>query len=346
MATSIPTFAFATISTLQACADATIRWNYTGPDEELSLFVSSASASPPPGAPSLIAFPLSATSQSWTWSPVNVTPGAYEMTAVGLGFANVSSPFQVFAGPSSSCLTAPIPSSTSPTRSRVGVIVGGALGGVAFVVAALGACIYFVLRCSSVPGYRWRSFKSCVTRARPAEWSGLSSHVSIPMQEQRPPGEQAVALRQKEASTMPLELLPRLEPNRRKPSVASVTLLSTAPQSASAPPPSLPPNTTTTNPRVRLDHELPLPLPPMAYTPTVESIRSSRLTRSHTLATTSESTSVVWLRRHALASFTQPHSPTRAGSAAPSSPASQLYKPRESVWGGTVRGLEGVQRPA
>ncbi|KAL7283954.1 hypothetical protein ACG7TL_001226 [Trametes sanguinea] len=340
---AIPTFAFTSIPTLQTCSDASIRWSYNGLNEEMSLFVSLASSSPPQ-APSLIAYPLSATAQSWTWSPVNVTPGSYEMTAVGLGFSNVSSPFRVSVGTSSSCLTS-ASASVSTAHSHVGVIVGGTLGGVAFVVAAMGACIYFTLRCSSVPGYRWRSFRSRVAREQRAEWSGLSSHVSIPVQTQQAPAKQAVAARPKEED-VPLELLPRLEPNRRKPSVASVTLLSAAPPSPSAQPtPPTPPLPTTANkkPLVRLDDEL--PLPPTVYYPTAESIRNSRLTRSHTLGTTSETTSVMWLRRHALASFIQSHSPTGAGSAAPSSPASQLYKPRESVWNGTMRGLEEVQTP-
>ncbi|OSD02637.1 hypothetical protein PYCCODRAFT_329477 [Trametes coccinea BRFM310] len=339
---AIPTFAFTPIPTLQTCSDASIRWSYNGLNEEMSFFVSLASTSPPQ-APSLIAYPLSATAQSWTWSPVNVTPGSYEMTAVGLGFSNVSSPFQVTAGTSSSCLTTSASASTA--HSHVGVIVGGALGGVAVIAAAVGACIYFTLRCSSVPGYRWRSFKSRVSREQPAEWSGLSSHVSIPVQSQQAPAKQAVATRPKE-DDVPLELLPRLEPNRRKPSVASVTLLSAAPPSPSAqpPPPTPPPPiTANTKPFVRLDDEL--PLPPTVYYPTAESIRNSRLTRSHTLGTTSETTSVMWLRRHALASFIQSHSPTGAGSAAPSSPASQLYKPRESVWNGTMREFEEVHTP-
>ncbi|CDO71153.1 hypothetical protein BN946_scf184845.g23 [Trametes cinnabarina] len=339
MPSLIPAFSFASIPPLQACADATIHWNYSGADQELSLFVSPASSGPPT-ALSLVAYPLAATSETWTWQPVNVSAGSYEMTAVGQGFSSVSLAFQVVEGTTTSCLTSPTLSAPSngTAHAPVGVIVGGAVGGVAMLLAIVGACIYFTLRCSSVPGYRWRSYRSDMRREREGAWSGLSSHVSIVVPELP---SQAV---EEEATVVPskdkvlLGALPRLEPNRRKPSVSSEKLLSatrTPTRDASQPQPA------PAKPLVHLDDEL--PLPPTVHTPSAESIRSTRLARSRTLASTSEATSVVWLRRHAMASFTRAQTPTSGASAAPSSPASQLYWPKESIWRSKARAPNEVQ---
>ncbi|KAI8971266.1 hypothetical protein BD414DRAFT_223292 [Trametes punicea] len=213
-ATSTPHFVFINTYTMTTCADVTILWNYTGPSQEFSLFISPASSSLPPSL-SLIAFSLATTANTYTWRTVNVSSGLYEMIALGQGLWSVSPPFLISPGMTTSCLRSAIQSTTlhpnqliavSLRHPPVGMIVGGVIAGVTLVVAVLGACLY-MLRRRSVPGFRWRTLKVIEGRGQDRTWSALSSNISIGLQQPRVRLDLAAG--PGSGDHLPLELLPR-----------------------------------------------------------------------------------------------------------------------------------------
>ncbi|KAI0646641.1 hypothetical protein C8Q79DRAFT_682570 [Trametes meyenii] len=205
------------------------------------------------------------------------------------------------------------------SRFTVGALVGAIAGSCIFLAATVGALIYFRLRREATPGYRWR-------RDDAGTWNGLSSHVNVNAQRPLPlrPREAVMASVHPVKEDVPLSMMPRLEPNRRKPSLSSVTLTSFPPtpppkdsgprskQGAASPPPV-----------VRLDHEL--PLPPTSYVPSIDHIRGSR---SFTAA---DKEVLVWLRRHSSVHTPLARRPS-GNSAVPSSRTSQMYRGKDSMW--------------
>ena len=328
------------------CADATIPWNYAGPSQLFSLFIWAVSASPPSSL-SPVADSLDVTAGAYTWRRVNVTPGTYRMTAIGGDFTGLSQPFLVQPGSNTSCLTgamgsavaiSPRQDSTVPLTPRssspepiscTGAVVGGSMGGFALGFALLGGIIYFVLRSRAVPGYLWRRFSE---PERGCTWTDLSSHVSVSVQEQ-PPRREAVASIGTKGSG-PAMIVPRLEPNRRKPSVSVVELM---PLTAAHPPP-VPP--VPPSPVVRLDREL--PLPPTTYVAPVDRLHQTRLRRSRTFDA-ADRTSVVWLHRTTPTDAVPVRRPSGT-SAVPSTATSQMYRIRDSVWTVAPRSPDAPER--
>ncbi|KAI0360341.1 hypothetical protein OH77DRAFT_674283 [Trametes cingulata] len=318
---SAPNFTFSGVPSLPACGTGSISWSYIGPPQNVSLFVAPTRS---PADMSLVTYSCPAAAGSYSWASVNVTGGIYEMLALGDGLASLSFAF-VVEGDSTSCLTqvppSPTPPVTSTKQSHLGVFVGSAIGGVAVLAAILGACLYCSFRGKAVPGYRWRSFKDDGKDVQRRSCPGLSSYFNISSQRSAAsPSEEAMAAVAGKDS-VPLTMLPRLEPNRRKPSIATVTLLS---EGLSKPEVerSLPP---TPCPAVRLDDEL--PLPPASYVAPSPAI--DRLRRSRTIDTF-DSVSVIWLRRHS--SVVPPTRRPSGTSAVPSSSTSQMYRGRDSMF--------------
>ncbi|KAL1941855.1 hypothetical protein VTO73DRAFT_6855 [Trametes versicolor] len=342
MATSAPSLTFAEVPSTYTCGNATISWNYKGPGQELSLFVFNNSATPLLHLP-LISSSLLATAGSYFWEPVNVTSGVYAILAVGADIASISASFRVSSGPSSSCLYTSMSSSAAPPEpatsnksSQTGAIVGGIAGGVVFLTALIGTCIYLALRSKTAPGYRWRSFTTAGRAARPARWSGLSSHVDLSAH--NPPSSplaDATTPVPNPKDPTPLALLPRLEPNRRKPSVS----LSAIPTAAISPPIDSPPCTAPAVPPVPpmlLDKEL--PHRPISYAVAAVADRPRR-PRTFDAA---DAASVIWLRRH---SSVAPHTRRPSGaSAVPSSATSQMYRVRDSMWNASLSSPESRER--
>lgn len=207
-----------------------------------------------------------------------------------------------------------------------------------FITALIGTCIYLALRSKAAPGYRWRSFTTTGRAARPARWSGLSSHVDLsahnppcsPLTDATTPVPNA-------KDPTRLALLPRLEPNRRKPSVS----LSAIPTAAISPPidstqrtaPAVP-----ALPLMLLDKEL--PHRPISYAVAAVADRPRR-PRTFDAA---DAASVIWLRRH---SSVAPHMHTRrpsGASAVPSSATSQMYRVRDSMWNASLSSPESRER--
>ncbi|OJT08291.1 hypothetical protein TRAPUB_830 [Trametes pubescens] len=349
MATSAPSLTFAEVPSMSTCGKAIILWTFEGSSQELSLFVANNSATPLFHLP-LIASSVLAPAGAYFWDPVNVTSGRYQILAIGTNIASISASFHVSSGPSSSCLHTSLSSPTTGTytsavsqqqatsdqSSRTGAIVGGIAGGVVFIVALIGICIYLALRGKAAPGYRWRSFTTAGRAARPAHWSGLSSHVDLSGQNPpSPPVADPIPTVPTVKDSTPLALLPRLEPNRRKPSV-SLSALSTA---------AIPPPTESTQrtapvvpaiPAILLDKELP-------HRPTSYAVAATpdRPRRSRTLDAT-DAASVIWLRRH---SSMAPHTRRPSGaSAVPSSATSQMYRVRDSMWAASQGSPESRER--
>ncbi|KAI0371398.1 hypothetical protein BV20DRAFT_203577 [Pilatotrama ljubarskyi] len=337
--TSTVDFAFTYVPSMSTCDIATILWNYTGPTQDFSLYTAATHSQL-----SLIAYSLPATAASYVWTQVNVTEGVYELLALGNGFASLSSAFFV-SDNGGSCLDTTVPSSyrspptspppASPPRSHLGVILGSVIGGIAVVVAILGVYLYLRLRGKAVPGYRWRSYKDGGKSVQPRSWAGLSSHLNISNQRSAPcSSEEAATVAGK--TSVQLTMLPRLEPNRRKPSIATVTLLSEA-LSSPAIEKSLP---ASPSPALRLDDEL--PPPPSSY---VAPAPDARLRRPRTFDTV-DSVSVIWLRRHSSAVTTPTRRPSGT-SAVPSSSTSQMYRGRDSMWSmATPSTPETPERPS
>ncbi|KAI0634724.1 hypothetical protein C8Q77DRAFT_649244 [Trametes polyzona] len=303
--------------------------------QDLSLFISSTSSDPPLSL-SLFAYDVAASSQSYEWHPVNVTPGVYEITAVGESISSISQSLVVSRGTSASCLNPPLwlPSASSPDpspgasrgsnshvhASRAGAIVGGVIGGLVLLMALAGMYIYVRLRRRAVPRFRWRDFTHFGPRGPRRTWSGLSSHVNINVPEplysmqERP----AAPLQTNILPLRSADHLPRLEPNRRKPSVTLDALPVSVSPKPSEPTPTIPPPAHI----LQVDKELPPP-------PSSEVSPTDPLRRSPTVDST-DAASVIWLRRRSSAVL--PMRRPSSASAVPSSATSQMYRIRDSMW--------------
>ncbi|KAI0777338.1 hypothetical protein BD413DRAFT_490408 [Trametes elegans] len=316
-------FTFADIPSTSTCAGAVISWNRTGGDLTFSLFL--VPSSRPPTTLALVAYAIDTAVGSFDWHPVNVTPGVYQLNAIGTGFSVLSPAFVVSNGTDASCLPSPSRNSSNPFTSLTtasgpssshgispGAIIGAVLGGVAFVAVMLGLCIYLRLRRGAVLGYCWRSCQHSESARAPGRWSGLSSHVNITtqapsmsLQDERPAGLTDAPDDGTRQAGIPLTALPRLQPNRRKPSVSasSALLEHREPRPVPSPAPSVhapAPRAST----LRLDDEL--PLPPTSFVAPVERLRAMHGAR--------------------------PARRPSATSAVPSSATSQMYRVRDSMW--------------
>lgn len=211
---SDPNFTFGTMPyTMDTCGSTTVGWDYIGADCNITLLVSSTVLPNPGGVSSsivglVIGQDVDAASDSFSWSPVNLTAGRYVLRATGPNIAAESTIFTIVNGTDTSCLSgSPSPSSTAsatstpsgtsviltssssgvlPTsssvslpvtnavssRARAGAIAGGIVGGVAIVVAAVAAYFFFGL-CRRTPT-RSRSGR----RGHLGKWGGLSSRDS------------------------------------------------------------------------------------------------------------------------------------------------------------------------
>ncbi|KZT24152.1 hypothetical protein NEOLEDRAFT_1242640 [Neolentinus lepideus HHB14362 ss-1] len=218
-ATPTAVLAFHAIENMTACDSGTVTWTFSGSSGgNLSLVVTNSNVpqSPPTLSRTITPEPLTARSHvrrdvqamdrllvtgidpsalSWTWSPVNVTQGWYDMEAftlyLGQGSSQVytaaSTQFYVANGSDTSCLNAVVPPSSSsvpsssPTsipvstlssgsHTNVGAVVGGVLGGLVGLCAILAAIFYFRGRT------RTRGRARSVSGSGPAGgWGGLKS---------------------------------------------------------------------------------------------------------------------------------------------------------------------------
>lgn len=244
---SDPNFTFGTMPyTMDTCGSTTVGWDYIGADCNVTLLVSS-TVLPNPGDVSssivglVIGQDVDAASNSFSWSPVNLTAGRYVLRATGPNIAAESTIFTIVNGTDTSCLsgvpahspastakpvadgtgtnstttqtsfipsnTAPSPPSLSFTRhSHPGTIAGGILGGIGVLIVAFVAVAYLRRR-RARPHWRAgeRDREKASTARAPNDFEGLSCP---PLASQ--------------ASIAPLNKRPPLrEPNRRPSSVAS-----------------------------------------------------------------------------------------------------------------------------
>ncbi|KAI0674642.1 hypothetical protein C8Q78DRAFT_1076252 [Trametes maxima] len=311
------------MSSMTTCGNATIPWSRAGPPQGFAPYAPTAPLGAPDAASRCVP-----SAKALTWHPVDVTPGDYECTSLD---SDISHPLSRFlaGGSVDPCLTPPFLSNSgtsSPysmsSHVTVGALVGAIVGSCAFLAAAVGALVYFRLRRQTTPAYRWG--KDDV--GDPGTWNGLSSHVNVNAQRPLPslPREAATASIRLGKEDVPLSMMPRLEPNRRKPSLSSVTLTSFP----STPPPKESGQRSTQGaasppPVVRLDREL--PLPPTSYVPSVDHIRGSQ-----SFSPTDREV-IVWLRRHTSVQTPLTRRPSGV-SAVPSSRTSQMYRGRDSLW--------------
>ncbi|KAF8341888.1 hypothetical protein F5887DRAFT_975450 [Amanita rubescens] len=146
-------FYFNSISELSSCANATFSWLYSGPsNQKLSLLITNngVSQTPQPSASpvsELITSTADPSSESYTWSLVNVTPGWYKLNAsLPKQSINVSSPvFYINSGSTTSCLSRSSPSNTATSHENVGAIIGGVIGAFAGIIIAA-VILFFLLR--------------------------------------------------------------------------------------------------------------------------------------------------------------------------------------------------------
>ncbi|KAL1941853.1 hypothetical protein VTO73DRAFT_6853 [Trametes versicolor] len=110
-------FIFSPFSPFNTCASSTIRWTYSGPDEEVSFFISTTSTpSMQPDTPDFELVPggvVEAALGSFTWEPVDFEPGWYVLVATGEAFETQSVPFFIGACDT----TQPVLPSSTPTLS-------------------------------------------------------------------------------------------------------------------------------------------------------------------------------------------------------------------------------------
>ncbi|KAG9311826.1 hypothetical protein JVU11DRAFT_8073 [Chiua virens] len=156
-----PTSLDFTVQNMTTCTSALISWNYSGKEAELFLsitnvgfsvddVVASSRVKARQGPAIVVQNQLvdtNTSAQSWTWSPVNVTQGWYEVKGLALTSPNLrssSAPFFVSNGTDVTCLTgistplsgsSPSSSHSAHTASIVGGVVG-AIVGVALIVFA------------------------------------------------------------------------------------------------------------------------------------------------------------------------------------------------------------------
>ncbi|KAI0371393.1 hypothetical protein BV20DRAFT_993708 [Pilatotrama ljubarskyi] len=213
-----PSLSFGTVPLTNTCSSVTIPWTYSGPDEDISLLVYTDIGPHPDGTSGAgnvtimgapVAVNIDAASQSFTWSPVNLTLGWYRVRAVGPGIAAESSQFCVLTGTDNSCLSSSSTSSSTPTptsapsviatsnsasptssstilpvtdavssHSRAGAIAGGVIGGVAIIAAAVAAYIYFGLCRRTPTRSRRRELDGSGRPGHLGKWGGLSSRDS------------------------------------------------------------------------------------------------------------------------------------------------------------------------
>ncbi|KAF9003334.1 hypothetical protein BDQ17DRAFT_1326165 [Cyathus striatus] len=235
-ATTSPIISFDDVSELTACSSGIISWFYAGPSASMRLFVSNVSVAqgnPPASSTSLasntftnggivaavptgavvpdgdgITFTLSTSidpsSESFTWSSVNVSQGWYTLYALIPSYAYIqqSPVFFVQQGSDTSCISgtstsgptstgvssissshlstssslaassssvaAPVGGASSTSSPKVGVIVGVVVGGTALLVAVVLA--YFCLQRKG-KGLAFRKGGSAGSRG----WGGLGS---------------------------------------------------------------------------------------------------------------------------------------------------------------------------
>ncbi|KAI0824898.1 hypothetical protein BC628DRAFT_379825 [Trametes gibbosa] len=328
-----PRLVFTKIPSTSTCANITISWNYTGPDERLSLFVANGSTSAP-DALSLVAYSLAATVQEYAWASVNITPGVYEILALGQNVSSLSPPFVVSADNTQTCATrsSDVIHSAGPHSSargtHVGAIVGGVVGGLALLGAVVGVYIYFNLRAKAPPGYRWKAFTSVGRRGRPALWSGLSSHVNVCAPSSSPPISTTL-IGANEKERVRLSALPRLEPNRRRPSTSLAVMVVDNPASSADQAPAPPPSAFLRN------KELPRPPSPPGASASASARTSTTASPDRPCKSCvfdgADVASFVWLRRHSSAGASPTRRPSGA-SVVPSSATSQMYRVRDSMW--------------
>ncbi|KAI0360340.1 hypothetical protein OH77DRAFT_1516853 [Trametes cingulata] len=192
-------FTFTTVPFTDTCASATLRWAYNGPAESFSLFASPASEVDE-GADGVevigvpVAYNLALASQTFNWSPVNLTAGSYIMHAVGSGISAQSSQFEVGFSADSSCLneadssqtnpplasSSPAPVAAATSHSHTAVIAGAVVGGVVFltIIAAIFACMRRGVR--RRPSRRGSSGSRKEKLRYSTQWVGLSSVDTLP----------------------------------------------------------------------------------------------------------------------------------------------------------------------
>nr|VWP00774.1 FAD-binding FR-type domain-containing protein [Ganoderma boninense] len=151
--TPTPNFASASLSaTIRTCAETTLNWNYSGPQETVEILLVPVASSPPAVRRStsnntLLAAGVDAMALQWSWPQVNVSAGQYVVLASGDGVTAVSQPLLIANGTDTSCLPAePSPQSTRSSRGgpSTAALAGGIAGGIVGLVIAIGG--YFVWR--------------------------------------------------------------------------------------------------------------------------------------------------------------------------------------------------------
>ncbi|KAJ3006375.1 hypothetical protein NUW54_g3962 [Trametes sanguinea] len=180
-------FAFSEVPFMTACTTAYITWTYNGPAESFDLLAST-SISPHPDGSSTdtsvvmnapVALGIPASLQSYSWTPVNLTAGWYTLRAAGDDFSVASGQFFV-----ENAIPPPQPPPhrrfrfQSPmryprTRAQV-LLLGGVIGGLAIIGAAIAAYIYFGV-CRRRPT---RSRRGSGRPGQLGKWGGLSSRDS------------------------------------------------------------------------------------------------------------------------------------------------------------------------
>lgn len=291
------TFTWANVPNMTSCGPATVRWTYTGPQQELAI-----SAYPS----SNLSLLVDATLRNYTIPVVRLAPGEYIMTVAvdgeqsgDIDIHRRHAPFTV-QGSDTSCLERHISprdeTTPSGSSSKKAAMFGGIAVGVGGFFALLTAGFYFRWGaiCKRLHKRKDKDSRDLPTRyegqwdnipsqntsfagsvsdhhllpPRPVETSEMrmssSSQTALPRLEpnRRPP---STFHRHGTIPAEPLAPPRRLEPNRRKPSLANVVGELARPRETTPP---LPPSNSSTPPpppvpKIDLEAEFkPIPRPP------------------------------------------------------------------------------------
>ncbi|KAI0765411.1 hypothetical protein C8Q74DRAFT_1371216 [Fomes fomentarius] len=217
------TFTWANVPNMTSCGPATVRWTYTGPQQELAI-----SAYPS----SNLSLLVDAALQNYTIPAVRLAPGEYIMTVAGEGEQSGDivihrrhAPFTV-QGSDTSCLERHISprdeTTSSGSSSKKAAMFGGIAVGIGGFFALLTAGFYFRWGaiCKRLQKKKDKDSRDLPTRYE-GQWDNIPSQNtsiagSVSDHHLLPPP--TVAIAEMRMSSSSQTTLPRLEPNRRPPS--------------------------------------------------------------------------------------------------------------------------------
>ncbi|KAH9849029.1 hypothetical protein C2E23DRAFT_936723 [Lenzites betulinus] len=224
--TQIP-FIFSPIHDLENCIATNIEWTYTGPHTPVEFHIVAVVTEGTDGAvptvmPEQSLLEVDATLQSLPWTPSNYTPGFYtlgayfvdyEITVYAPEFGISSNGTRIDCNAQPSSAPASSTATQSAGNTRAGIVAGGVIAVVALLITV--TVVFLCVRRGTCPRLRRprprRPPPSPPMPDKASTWSGSENSLRAPP---APPHKLRLS-----AIEMPRAALPRLEPNRRQPSV-------------------------------------------------------------------------------------------------------------------------------